>query len=122
MYDYIKDFSRGLTSEQLIDVFSNIAILNEQVLCKNWVELIGAVGVTGMLDLAATLGGKTFRIPTLYEILMVYAAMTVVERAKTSSIEEAKKEVIGTLTLEGFDELVDRIRDLTAGIISKSED
>ena len=101
------------TEDQLIEVFATIAELNDTAICKDWVELIGAVGVEGMLRISNLLGGKTFRVPTLYEVLTVYAALMTLEIARTEPLEIAKQQVIGGLVLHGFDELVQKIADIT---------
>lgn len=116
MYDYLRLIGDGFTDEQLIEVFQNVALLNEQPFCKDWVELIASVGVTGMLKLSQNLGGKTITIPELYQVLMVYSALCVLEIEKECSYEQAKRRIIGDLMLYGFDELVDRLRAVKAGI------
>lgn len=120
MYDFVRDLGEQLSDDQLIDVLGFVALLNEQPFCKDWVELIASVGVTGMLELSKQFGGRTFQIPSLYQVLMVYAALMVIELEKTDSYELAKKKVVGGLVLDGFDELVEKIRNtlqqLTSGV------
>lgn len=118
MYDYIRDFGEHLSDDQLIEVFGKVALLNEQPFCEDWVELISAVGVTGMLKLSKYLGGKTFKVPPLYQVLTVYAALTVIELEKDTSYEVAKKSVLGGLILNGFDELVERIKSTNQQLIT----
>ena len=119
MYDYIRQLGDHLTDDQLIEVFATIAELNDTAICKDWVELTGAVGVEGMLKLSSLLGGKTFRVPPLYEVLTVYAALMTLEIAKTEPLEIAKQQVIGGLVLHGFDELVQKIADITGRAITE---
>lgn len=113
MYDYLRDLGEHLTDDQLIDVFGNIAVLNEQSFCKDWVELITSVGVVGMLKLSKYFGGRTFQVPPLYQVLMIYAALVVIELEKDNSYEHAKDMVLGGLMLDGFDELVEKIKSTT---------
>lgn len=114
MYDYIKDLSGGLTEEHLAEVFGMIALLNEQPVCKDWVPLIAAVGVEGMLNLSKTFDGRSFTLPPFYQTIVVYAALLTVSAMQDCSKEEAKKKVIGGLILSGFDELVDKVAELTS--------
>lgn len=115
MYDYFRDLGRDLTSEQLIEVFTDIAVLNNTPFCKDWVELLSVLGPQNFLHLTQVLGGRTFTLPPLYQVLMVIAALMVIEKAKTVGYDAAKKEVIGGLVLDGFDELASRLQSITGG-------
>lgn len=110
MYNYIRELGKQLPEDDLVETLGMVAVLNEQPFCKNWTELIGAVGVEGMLCLCETLGGQTITLPTIYQVLMVYAAIMTLELCKTKPYEEAKEQVIGRLCLDGFDELVTKIK------------
>lgn len=111
MVDYLRELGKQLTEDDLIEVFGDVALLRNQPFCENWVEIISAVGVEGMLNLCKYLGGKQFTIPPLYQVLMVYSALMVLQaESKGYSTEEAKQMVIGGLCLEGFDQLVESIR------------
>jgi len=112
MYDYIRALASGLTSDELIDVFDKVLLLNNTPICKEWESLIACCGVEGMLHLADQLGGKTITFPTLYQVLTVYAAIIVSNKMEKMTYEEAVDSTIGRLHLEGFKELVERIRDL----------
>ena len=117
MLDYLRELSSRMTDEDLIEVFGDVALLNEQPFCADWVELISSVGVEGMLNLCKYKGGQVIQIPPLYQVLMVYSALLVLQQEKKGySTEEAKKTVIGGLCLEGFDELVDTIRRVKDGV------
>ena len=120
-YDYIKDLSGGLTEEHLAEVFGMIALLNEQPICKDWMPLIAAVGVEGMLNLSKTFDGRTFTLPSFYQTIVVYAALLTASAMKDCSKEEAKKKVIGGLMLSGFDELVDKVIELTSRLTGNTE-
>lgn len=122
MYDYIRDLGENLTDEQLIDVFGQVALLNEQPFCQEWIEMIASVGVTGMLKLTKYLGGKSIRIPNFYQVLMVYAALMVIELEKSEPYEIAKQKVIGGLVLNGFDELVQKIKNTAKQLTSDALD
>lgn len=113
MYDYLRQLGDRLSTEQLIEVFGNIAALDKTAICKDWAELLGAVGPVEMLKLAQLFGGREFKIPPLYQVLTVYAALMVNEVAKTQPYELAKKQVLGELVLDGFDELAEQLRTLT---------
>lgn len=113
MYDYFRDLGRNLTDDELSEVFGTIALLNEQDECKDWMALLGSVGVENFLALAKYMGGKSFRIPTLYELLIVYAALAVIALEPKMGYTAAKTEIIGGLVLDGFDELVRKIRNDT---------
>lgn len=113
MYDYFRDLGEFLNSEQLVDVFSTIALLDEQSVCKDWVELLSSVGVEHFLQLTKSLGGREFRIPTFYEVLLVYSALIVIQLETDIGYEAAKQKVMGGLVLNGFDELVAHIKELT---------
>ena len=121
MYDYIRDLSRGLTEDQLADVFGTVALLNEQPACKDWIPLIASVGVEGMLSLTQALGGRTVTFPTFYQVIVVYAATMVVELMKSCPRAEAKQQVIGGLVLDGFDELVNKIASSADSLVSTAE-
>lgn len=111
MVDYLRELGKSLTEDDLIEVLGDVALLNKQPFCENWVELISSVGVEGMLNLCKYLGGKQFTVPNLYQVLMVYSALIVLQAEKKGySTEESKNMVIGGLYLEGFDELVEAIR------------
>lgn len=114
MHDYLRDLGKQLKEDDLIEVLGMVALLNEQPMCKNWIPLIGAVGVSGMLSLSETLGGETITIPNIYQVLVVYSALMVIQLSKTKPYEEAKEQVIGRLCLNGFDELVEKIRTIEA--------
>lgn len=114
MHDYLRDLGKQLKEDDLIEVLGMVALLNEQPMCKNWIPLIGAVGVNGMLSLSETLGGETITIPNIYQVLVVYSALMVIQLSKTKPYEEAKEQVIGRLCLNGFDELVEKIRTIEA--------
>lgn len=122
MYDYIRKLGDSITDEQLTAVFGNIALLNEQPFCKDWVPLIAAVGVEGMLGLSHQFGGQSFTVPPFYHVLLVYAALMVIELEKSYSYEEAKNQVIGGLVLDGFDELVDKIRTTSTSLTSSGSE
>lgn len=111
MHDYLERLREHLSANDLVEVFAAIEELNTSPFCEHWTELITAFGVTGMLTLCHGLGGKTVRIPPLYEVLMVYAALMVIQLEKTGhSFSDAKEMVIGGIYLEGFEQLVDRLR------------
>lgn len=118
MYDYFRELGEQLSEEQLVEVLGKVALLNEQPFCNSWVELIASTGVTGMLKLSKYLGGKTITIPPLYQILMVYAALMVIELNKTVPYQAAKQQVVGGVVLDGFDELVQKIKDTEARLTS----
>lgn len=120
MHDYIRELGNQLKDDDLIDVFGTAALLNEQPFCKDWVPLIGAVGVQGMLSLSEQLGGRTIQIPDIYQVLMVYAALMVIQLSESRSYEEAKEQVIGRLYLDGFDELVNQIRAAKTRIVESA--
>lgn len=122
MYDYIRELGKQLSEDDLIEVFGMTAILNEQPYCKDWMPLIGAVGVQGMLSLSEQLGGKTIQIPDIYQVLVVYAALMVVKLSESVPYSQAKEQVIGRLYLNGFDELVDKIRAATARLVESPYD
>lgn len=120
MYDYIRQLGKELKEDELIEVLGTVALLNEQPFCKEWIPLISAVGVQGMLSLCEHLGGCKIEIPNIYQVLMVYSALMVLELNHRMSYDEAKKLVIGRLYLDGFDELVEKIRVTQTRIIESS--
>lgn len=113
MYDYIRELSSGLTDEELIDIFEQVLILQDTPLCEDWEQLIACCGVEGFLNLCKVMGGKTFKLPTLYHVLMVLAAIMVNQKMDEFTLDEAKSQVIGRLQLDGFDELVNKIHNTT---------
>jgi len=111
MHDYIERLREHLGPDDLISVFATIEELNGTPICKNWVDLISAVGVEGMLILCQRLGDRQFRIPTLYEVLVVYAALMTIQKVQSGySYSEAKELVLGGIFIEGFDVLTDKLR------------
>lgn len=120
MHDYLRDLGKQLKEDDLIEVLGMVALLNEQPMCKQWIPLIGSVGVGGMLSLSETLGGETITIPNIYQVLVVYSALMVIQLSKTKPYEEAKEQVIGRLCLNGFDELVEKIRTIEARLSESS--
>lgn len=121
MYDYFRELGRNLTADELTNVFGIIALLNEQPECRDWLALLSASGVEGFLVLSKYLGGRSFRIPTLYEILLVYAALSTIELEKRVGYEAAKQDILGGLVLDGFDELVNKIKSDVNRVIEESD-
>lgn len=120
MHDYLRELGKQLKEDDLIAVLGTVALLNEQPFCKDWVPLISALGVEGMLCLSEQLGGHTLQIPDIYQVLMVYAALMVDQLSEEKPYEDAKELVIGRLCLDGFDELVNQIRIAKARILESS--
>lgn len=114
MFDYIGRLGEQLTTNTLIEVFGDVCLLNDTPFCRNWVPLINAVGVSGMLSLCKDLGGEEFKLPALYEVLVVYAALMVIEQERSGmDTSLAIQTVTGGIYIEGFNELLQRLRKLT---------
>lgn len=111
MYEYLDRFIADWKDDDLISVLSKLPEHGNE--CNTWSAIIAAVGVDGFMKLSMTLPNKQVTIPSLYEILTVFAAEGIIEKSKTMPIEEAKRVVLGNLQLKEVDDYVERLQAIT---------
>lgn len=111
MYEYLDRFIADWKDDDLVSVLSKLPEHGKE--CNTWSAIIAAVGVDGFMKLSMTLPNKQVTIPSLYEILTVFAAEGIVEKSKTMPIEEAKRIVLGNLQLKEVDDYVSRLQAIT---------
>lgn len=111
MYEYLDRFIADWKDDDLISVLSKLP--EHSVETNTWAAIIAAVGVDGFMKLSMTLPNKQVTIPSLYEILTVFAAEGIIEKSKTMPIEEAKRVVLGNLQLKEVDDYVERLQAIT---------
>jgi hypothetical protein len=111
MYEYLDRFIADWKDDDLVSVLSKLPERSEHL--NTWSAIIAAVGVDGFMKLSMTLPNKQISIPSLYEILTVFASECINEKCKTMSLSEAKQTVLGNLTLKEVDAYVDRLQTVT---------
>lgn len=111
MYEYLDRFIADWKDDDLVSVLSKLP--EHSVETNTWSAIIAAVGVDGFMKLSMTLPNKQVTIPSLYEILIVFAAECIVEKTKTMPLSEAKKTVLGNLQLKEVDDYVERLQAIT---------
>lgn len=111
MYEYLDRFIADWKDDDLVSVLSKLP--EHSVETNTWSAIIAAVGVDGFMKLSMTLPNKQITMPSLYEILIVFAAECIVEKAKTMPLSEAKKTVLGNLQLKEVDDYVERLQAIT---------
>lgn len=108
MYDYLDRFTENWSSDDLIEILGSLP--DEYKLdVSSWSPIIACVGVKGFTRLCAVFPNQPVKLPSLFELLAVFAAKEIVLKMKSESREAATKEVLGTLKIKEVDRLVDRL-------------
>lgn len=108
MYQYLDRFTEDWTADDLIEILGSLP--DEYKLdVSAWAPIIACVGVQGFLHLCAVFPNQPVKIPSLFQVLSVFAAKEIVLKMKTMSRQDATKSVLGTLQLKEVDRLVDRL-------------
>lgn len=112
MYDYLNRFVKDWKDEDLLKVLGSLP--EHELVGDTWARMIAAVGVDGFVRLAMTMPDTDVKIPSLFQILAVFSAECIVEKAKTMPLEDAKQAVLGKLELNEVNAIVDRLRTASA--------
>jgi hypothetical protein len=108
MYQYFDQFTKDWRPENLIEVLARLPEYGK--VGETWKNLIAAVGVEGFVHLAINFPNQEVKIPSIYEILIMFAAQEIVVEMKSKSREEAFNAVLGELKIKEVEEIVDRLQ------------
>lgn len=108
MYDYLNRFVKDWKDEDLLRVLGSLP--EHQLIGDTWARMIAAVGVDGFVRLAMTMPDTDVKIPSLFQILTVFSAECIAEKAKTMPLDDAKQLVLGKLELNEVNVIVNRLR------------
>jgi hypothetical protein len=108
MYQYFNQFTKDWKPDNLIEVLARLPEYG--TVGETWKKLIAAVGVEGFVHLAINFPNQEVRIPSIYEILIMFAAQEIVVEMKSKSREEAFKAVLGELQLKEVEDIVERLQ------------
>lgn len=108
MYKYFDQFTKDWRADNLIEVLAKLPEYG--TVGETWKKLIAAVGVQGFIHLAINFPNQQVRIPSIYEILTLFAAQEIVVEMKSKSREEAFNAVLGELKIKEVEAIVDRLQ------------